>query len=113
MEEIKVTAFQIDIRDNVATVLSPISAGSEIRLLGDTITSTVVAVTEIPMGHKIALQDIAAGEDIIKYGICIGRASKDISKGSWVHLHVMHSVYDERSSHLDVNTGVPMDILYK
>ena len=43
----------------------------------------------------------------------IGRATTDIPAGSWVHLHVMCSVYDQRSSHLDVRTGAPKDTKYE
>lgn len=50
---------------------------------------------------------------IVKYGVVIGRATKDIPMGSWVHLHVMRSNYDERSSHLNVNTGAPEDTRYE
>lgn len=53
------------------------------------------------------------GEDIVKYGVVIGRATADIPAGSWVHLHVMRSVYDQRSSHLDVRTGAPKDTKYE
>ena len=52
-------------------------------------------------------------EDILKYGVVIGRATADIPAGSWVHLHVMRSLYDERSGHLDVNTGAPRDTRYE
>ena len=52
-------------------------------------------------------------EMIVKYGVVIGRATKDIPMGSWVHLHVMRSNYDERSSHLNVNTGAPEDTRYE
>ncbi len=38
-------------------------------------------------GHKTALRDISAGEDIIKYGYPIGRAVVDIKKGEHVHTH--------------------------
>ena len=38
-------------------------------------------------GHKYALRDIAAGEDIIKYGNPIGHAICDIKKGEHVHTH--------------------------
>ena len=34
------------------------------------------AATEVPMGHKIALRDIRNGEDIVKYGVVIGRAKQ-------------------------------------
>ena len=38
-------------------------------------------------GHKYALRDIKAGEDIIKYGNPIGHATVDIKKGEHVHTH--------------------------
>ena len=106
------TAFVISSKDNVATALSAIPGG-EVHLLGDRMSDSVQAVTEIPKGHKIALRDIAEGEDIVKYGITIGRATCAIPAGSWVHLHVMKSIYDERSSHLDVSTGAPKDTKYE
>ena len=68
---------------------------------------------EIPSGHKIALLGIARGEKIIKYGVPIGCATKDIPAGTWVHLHNMRSLYDERSSHLDIKTGAPKDTKYE
>lgn len=49
---------------------------------------------------------LRAGEDVIKYGVRIARATKD--RAGMVHLlHNIRSVYDERSSHLDVMTGRP------
>ena len=38
-------------------------------------------------GHKYALRDIRAGENIIKYGNPIGHATTDIKKGEHVHSH--------------------------
>ena len=106
------TAFQIDLRDNVATALEALGAGP-VRLLGDAAAAEIIAAGDVPVGHKIALRDIAAGEMIVKYGVVIGRATADIPAGSWVHLHVMCSNYDDRSSHLDVVTGAPKDIRYE
>ncbi len=42
---------------------------------------------DIPMGHKVALRPIEAGEDIIKYGFPIGHAIRPISIGEWVNEH--------------------------
>ena len=106
------TAFQIDKTDNVATALTAIVPG-QVRLLGDASFEEIEAVQEIPVGHKLALRGIAAGEMIVKYGVVIGRATQEIPMGSWVHLHVMRSNYDERSSHLNVNTGAPEDTRYE
>ena len=106
------SAFQIDVRDNVATALEALEPGA-VRVLGDAEKETLTCTQAVPVGHKIAARDIAAGEMIVKYGVVIGRATADIAAGSWVHLHVMCSNYDERSSHLDVLTGAPKDIVYE
>ena len=107
--EKEIKAFQIDLGDNVATALAGIKAGQEAGLTGDHGEKSIKAAADIPAGHKIALKDIGAGGHIIKYGVVIGRATA----GSWVHLHVMQSIYDERSSHLDVRTGAPKDTKYE
>ncbi len=105
------TAFQIHRQDNVATALAPLSPGP-VRLTGEADQPGLTALEEIPDGHKIAVTDIRAETPIIKYGIPIGTATADISRGAWVHLHCMRSNYDERSSHLDLRTGVPTDSEY-
>ena len=110
--EIRQRAFQIEEIDNVATALEELPPGP-VRLLGDVCRAETEAVQKIPKGHKIALRDMAAGDDIIKYGVRIARAVKDIRAGEWVHLHNIRSVYDERSSHLDVMTGAPKDTRYE
>ena len=106
------TAYVISPEDNVATALQALVPG-EVRLLGECGQSAIVAVADIPKGHKLSLKAIAPGESVLKYGIPIGRATQAIPAGSWVHLHVMQSNYDERSSHLDVNTGAPKDTSYE
>jgi (2R)-sulfolactate sulfo-lyase subunit alpha len=44
-------------------------------------------VDEVPLGHKVALRDIAAGDPVIKYGVPIGLATTDIRAGQHVHVH--------------------------
>lgn len=41
----------------------------------------------IENGHKYAVRDIEKGENIIKYGMPIGRATEPIKKGEHVHTH--------------------------
>lgn len=105
--------FQIDAKDNVATALTEIPKGERAEIIGESSAQDIVALDTIPVGHKIALQNLKNGEPIIKYGVVIGSASADIARGTWVHLHVMHSNYDERSSHLDAVTGAPKDTKYE
>lgn len=42
---------------------------------------------DIPIGHKLALTDIAEGSTVIKYGHDIGRAVAPIKRGQHLHVH--------------------------
>jgi altronate dehydratase small subunit len=46
----------------------------------------------IPYGHKFAVKDIASGEDILKYGEIIGRATKGIGAGEHAHIQNIESL---------------------
>lgn len=105
-------AYQICRQDNVATALEDIAPG-KVQIRGESPLKEIVAIENIPAGHKIAVQRIEAGQLVIKYAVPIGIAVKTIEPGSWVHLHNIRSRYDERSQHLDVITGAPKDIEYK
>jgi (2R)-sulfolactate sulfo-lyase subunit alpha len=54
--------------------------------------SISVRLTEaVPLGHKLALTDIAAGQEIIEYGQPVGVATRDIRRGDHVHVHNVRS----------------------
>ena len=76
-------ALQISPGDGVATVIDPVAAGEAVSV-GD---RTLIAAEPIPRGHKIAVADIAAGADVIKYGVPIGHATQPIAAGHHVHSH--------------------------
>lgn len=42
---------------------------------------------DVLMGHKVAVRDIEAGSDVLKYGYSIGKAKRDIKVGEWIHSH--------------------------
>ena len=105
-------AFQINPSDNVATVLAPIEPGP-VLLRGAQGESNITASEPIENGHKIAITPIAAGEEVIKFGVVIGVSTRAIAPGEWVHLHNCRSRLDERSNAFDVHTGVPEDIRYE
>lgn len=78
------SAIRIDPADNVICLLRshvrgerPVLAEGEGPALGQ----------DIPLGHKVALAAIQAGEPVIKYGARIGRATEAIAPGDHVHLH--------------------------
>ena len=45
------------------------------------------ALSDIPLGHKIALTDFAVGDTVLKYGHDIGKVVADIKAGDHVHIH--------------------------
>lgn len=51
---------------------------------GTVVLEDIVVVQDIPMGHKVALQDIQEGKEIVRYGQVIGYANTDIHTGEWV-----------------------------
>jgi hypothetical protein len=103
--------FQIEEMDNVCTALTDLTPGA-IKVNGNATEKEIVIDTAIKNGHKLANRDIAQDENIVKYGVVIGRAKAPIHKGEWVHLHNCASLYDSRSSTLDVETGAPTDTKY-
>lgn len=77
----------INPKDNVAVAAEPIPAGEKFNLDGTEITALVC----VPAGHKLAVRDIPAGENVIKYGFPIGHAVTDIKAGEHVHSHNLKS----------------------
>jgi len=47
----------------------------------------VPCVQDIPIGHKVALKDLAVGDTVIKYGVDIGKVVQPIAKGAHAHVH--------------------------
>jgi len=45
------------------------------------------AAGDIPIGHKLAIKPMKAGDTVIKYGVDIGRTVTDIALGEHAHVH--------------------------
>jgi altronate dehydratase len=75
-------------RDNVAVALKNLAAGEQATAKG---LAGFLAMEEIPASHKLALRDISAGEEIIKYGETVAVSTREIKKGEWVHTHNLES----------------------
>jgi (2R)-sulfolactate sulfo-lyase subunit alpha len=79
-----------DPRDSVGVVVvEGVAAGAMLTglILDEDRTITLTCVQDIPLGHKVALKDMAAGDTVIKYGTDIGRVVKPIRKGEHAHVH--------------------------
>ena len=73
--------LKINPADNVVVAIQPQSAGAVIEVDGKQIT----VLEDVPAGHKIAIKDLAQGENVIKYGFPIGHAKEAKKAGSWMN----------------------------
>lgn len=70
-------------------VVEGIKAGQDLSgwvMDGDQ-TVSIKVLNDIPIGHKVALKDMAVGDTVIKYGIDIGKVVAPIKKGEHLHVH--------------------------
>ncbi|MFG6687284.1 galactarate dehydratase [Mariniflexile sp. HNIBRBA6329] len=80
METIKNILIKTTENDNVGIV------ANELGMQKGTLVDAGFALLEyVPNGHKVALQDINEGEEIIRYGQVIAYADKHLKQGSWVN----------------------------
>jgi altronate dehydratase small subunit len=85
--ELEEKAIVLNAKDNVATALTDLEAGSSVELdVGDKVLM-VKLKARIPFGHKFSLKHIETGAPVIKYGEAIGNATNVINIGDYVHVH--------------------------
>lgn len=90
----EVRLLVVDPRDNVGTTLSPAAAGDSLVLVGAVESPPaprLVALTDLPAGHKAALAALPSGGEVRKYGAVIGLATEPIAPGELVHVHNLKS----------------------
>lgn len=84
-------AIRVEKEDSVAVVAQDVRKGETVDCAG----LEVVSGADIPLGHKIALGRIEAGELVFKFGVPIGRAKAPISAGDHVHVHNLEDITEE------------------
>jgi (2R)-sulfolactate sulfo-lyase subunit alpha len=70
-------------------VIEGLKAGTEMTgwIMAQDRTVSMKVLNDIPIGHKVALTDLKAGDSVIKYGVNIGKVVAPIKKGEHVHVH--------------------------
>ena len=79
-----------DKKDNVGVVdIEKIKPNQDCNcwIMENDSSANIKSISEIPLGHKIAMIDFKEGDTIIKYGHDIGKVVKSIKKGEHVHVH--------------------------
>jgi altronate dehydratase small subunit len=87
-----INAILLNKKDNVATAVQELKAGDKaiVRLGQEQIE--VVLKQDICYGHKFAVREIKKGEDILKYGEVMGRATQPIGAGCHAHIQNIESL---------------------
>lgn len=76
--------------DNVGVVVvEGLTAGTDMLcvITADNSDFRLVAKSDIPIGHKVAIKDLAEGDTVIKYGEDIGKMVGVAKTGEHVHTH--------------------------
>ena len=71
------SVLQLDRRDNVLIALAGLQAGQSVEFGGQ----TYVLPKDVPAKHKFAMRSLAVGDDVLMYGVLVGRAIKPITAG--------------------------------
>ena len=81
-----------DAKDNVGVVvIEGLKAGTDMFCVvtADNSSFRLRSGADVPIGHKVALADLHAGDTVIKYGADVGRITGEVAKGGHVHTHNM------------------------
>src|SRR5690606_14046356 len=89
-------------RDNVAIIVNDNGLPAGARL-----ESGLVLREFIPQGHKVALIDLAEGDEVLRYGVVIGTAARELPAGSWVNERVLRMPQPPSLEGLPVGTALP------
>ena len=98
----KPLTIQMNDQDNVAIVANQGGLPA-----GTALANGLVLKDAVPQGHKVALTDLAAKSAVVRYGIPIGYALKDIPAGSWVHERLLDMPTARELDNLPIATVKP------
>lgn len=95
-----INAILLDEKDNVVTCVKEVQAGEEITYRSSDGLKTLKTEEPIPYCHKVALTALSVGDEVIKYGEMIGKATAAIAKGCHVNENNIISIPRDYDSEL-------------
>jgi hypothetical protein len=84
-----VDVLHIHPSDNVCVAVRPLPAGMDIRCGEVEFTLD----KPVPLGAKLSLATLDAGEKIVKFGEPIGSLTRAVRVGEYIHTHNLESDY--------------------
>ena len=71
------SVLKIDPKDNVLIALSDLHKGERISYS----EHVYILASDVPAKHKFGTQDLSAGDDVVMYGVLVGKAREPIQAG--------------------------------
>ena len=81
-ENIQITA-RMHPDDNVLVALQDLKKGTEVKV-GD---EELVLATDVDAKHKFTTCNLNKGEEVIMYGVLVGKVTRDVEKGEWLSVN--------------------------
>jgi len=83
-----------EVNDDVGVAVMDLTAGEEIGVvtLEGKAVKQIKLVSNIPLGHKVAMRDLLLDQQLIEYGRPIGATVAPIAAGEHVHVHNIKSL---------------------
>jgi altronate hydrolase len=88
--------LQLDPRDNVLIALTDLKAGERIEFAREIYT----LAKDVPAKHKFVMRGLGMGDDVIMYGVLVGRAVNPIAPGELLttsNIHHQAALFREQS----------------
>lgn len=96
--------LKVNEEDNVLVALADLSKGEIISYNG----SDYVLQEDIKAKHKFFTQDMQPGDEVIMYGVLVGKAQEFIPKGGWMHTgNVKHAAAPYEYRKIDYKWSAP------
>jgi (2R)-sulfolactate sulfo-lyase subunit alpha len=78
-----------EFEDDVGVAVEDLKKGSKIGVvtLEGKAAGSIHLISDVPLGHKVAIRDLPKDKPVIKYGRPVGKAVAAIAKGAHVHTH--------------------------
>lgn len=75
--------------DDVGVAVEDLKKGNKIGVvtLEGKAAGAVKLISNVPLGHKVAMRDLAKDKPVIKYGRPVGKTVAPVAKGEHVHVH--------------------------
>lgn len=96
--------LQLDPRDNVLIALTDLKAGQQIEFCGQ----VYALVKNVPAKHKFAMQSFNVGDDVLMYGVLVGKAAKPIAAGELLTIaNLQHQAFPFREQAVEFRWSPP------